>query len=297
MIALGKFAEMVAEETFTHPDRMKKVEAQDEGTPGTFGAAEIKAYRERLEQFKKDHKWTDGDRVPDIALASFLKPTKEEKAGDQAEFASAKKQNMDDKIPSLSTEAPKIEGQADSDFFTPGKPLPKGPGSTIDVTGQGEKSSLARTTITIAEAEAMGLKLSPRELEIARNNGGRLPWLIGTIANVVDPSAEFIAKGSEKSLPQKAGISGTTFRFMEVTSLLGGDPTASRLAAIGALQPIEAHTIYEIGSAAKGFGLDFNPERPYSDLGIDRETLEQLARNTGVPLSELNGETKRDKKP
>jgi hypothetical protein len=278
MIALGKFAELVANDMLKDPARFEQVAAASAGatsTPEQFGAAEITAYRERMAQYKTDKKYT-GAPGQEIDAKEFLKPVSTEKSGAQKAYQTAKNENMDTKLPSV------FAGEH-------GDAFPAAMGATPKETGAGEKSSLARTTITVKEAQAMGYHLSEREIAAAGGPDGKLPWIVGTVANVVDPSAKFIATASQASLPQKAGISGTTFRFMEAASLLGGDASMSRLAMIGALETIDAHTVYEIGSAAQGFGLPFDPSRPYANLGVPPEVLERAAKASGTTLEELNG--------
>lgn len=285
MIALSAFSELVAKDMIKKPDAYQRVVDQaGDGADGGFSLKEVKAYFDRMEQHKKDMGFHDGKTgdadYMKAFFGGFLKPNSVEKATTQADFQAAKKQDMDTKIPS-------VPGSSGADLLADTR-LPE--------TGAGEKSSLARTTITVEEAEAMGFKLSEREKAIAKKNGNKLPWVVGTIANVVDPNADFISTGAQSSLPQKAGISGTTFRFMEASALLGGDAMKSRMAMIGALQIIDAHTIYEIASASKDFGekgaLAFNPERPYDNIGLSHETLERIALETGTTFAELNGETK-----
>lgn len=153
----------------------------------------------------------------------------------------------------------------------------------------GEDSPLARSTMTVREAIAQGLELSEREIAAAGGLDAPLNWVIGQRANLVDPNAPFIADARLRSLPLKAGISGTTFRWMLAVDLLGGDPRLGRLAAIASLQAVDAHSYHEIASAARGFGLAYDPDRPYDHLGIDRQELEALARSIGTTLDELNG--------
>jgi hypothetical protein len=194
---------------------------------------------------------------------------------------------MDAKLPNVPVAHPDHDGAFAGDTL-PENQNPKLKG----MTGGGEASTLARTEMTVKEAIEMGYNLSPREIAAAGGPDGKMPWVVGTVANVVDPSAAFIQEGAANSLPQKAGISGTTFRFMEAAQMLGGDPNHSSLAMLGALQVIDAHTVYEIRNASKGFGLEFDPQNPYSHLGIDRAVLEQLAKQSGTSLGELNNETK-----
>ncbi|MDB4957898.1 MAG: hypothetical protein JWO36_5467 [Myxococcales bacterium] len=277
MIALGKFAEMVAQDMVKDGGAKFDAAASKSGPqakPGEFSAADAEAYRARMEQYKKDKKYTgaEGEKAPDTK--DFLKPLSTEKEGSQKEFQSWKNQDMDTKLPGV------FADDAEASL----------PAQSRKLTGAGEQSPLARTGMTVKEAQAMGYHLSEREIAAAGGPDGKLPWIIGTVANVVDPSAKFISTATEASLPQKAGVSGTTFRFMEAASLLNGDAAMSRLAMIGALETIDAHTVYEIASAAKGFGLAFDPQKPYENLGVHRDVLAKIAESTGTSLDELNGQ-------
>lgn len=284
MIALGNFATAVAGDMHRNPGDFENVASKATGSKGEFGAEDVQRYRDRMKQYQEDQARAKVSDSPDNEKYTddFLKPLSTEKSGDQKEYQTAKKQEMDAKIPSLPTAAGAFPDE-----------LPQSPSAKVKEgqTGAGESSSLARTKLTVREALEMGFQLSQREIDAAGGPDGTLPWVVGTVANVVDPSAKFIATGAEHSLPQKAGISGTTFRFMEAAQLLGGDAAMARLAMIGALQIIDAHTVYEIASASKGFGLKIDPKRPYDDLGIPRELLEQLALATGTTYAELNGES------
>ncbi len=271
MIAIESFGRVVAGQLANSQfDRV--VSAQRDGASGAFDQQAIRAFQTRWEKFVAER----GGTVKKGGEKELLKPLAEEVTGDQAAYADAKRQSMDAKIPSVfKDDAELFLGQkvkADEDGLVPGA----------------ENSPLARTPLTVREAIAMGFQLSEREIAAAGGLGAKLPWVVGTVANVVDPNADFIANGTSLSLPQKAGISGTTFRFMMVATMLGGDPALSRLAAIGALQTIDAHTVYEIASAAQGFGMPFDPTRPYDNLGIPVEVLEQIARAMGTTLEELN---------
>jgi hypothetical protein len=90
-------------------------------------------------------------------------------------------------------------------------------------------------------------------------------------------------------MPLKAGISGTTYRWMEVVELLGGDPNLARLAAISSLQAADAHSFHEIASAAKGFGVAYNVNEPYANVGLPNSQLKSIAESQGTTLDELNG--------
>lgn len=286
MMTLGNFATAVAADMHANAKDFENVKKQAGGaSPDGFGADEVARYEARMAEYRRDQekKKVDASPTNDRYASDFLKPTNAEKSGDQLGYQTLKNQEMDAKLPSLPTDA--------SGVFH--NQLPQSPSAKVKQgeTGAGEASSLARQGMTVKEAQRLGYNLSQREIDAAGGPDGVLPWLTGTIANVVDPSAGFIKEGAEASLPQKAGISGTTFRFMEASALLGGNPKMARLAAIGALQMIDAHTIYEIAHASKGFGLEFDPKRPYDHLGIDPELLAQIALSTGTTYAELNGET------
>ena len=156
-------------------------------------------------------------------------------------------------------------------------------GRNLKVTMLGKEIAMP---VAIAPAATGGMQVADGEIKAAKE--GKLPWIVGTTANVIDPQAAFIKTGTQASMPQKAGISGTTFRFMEASALLGGDAAQSRLAMMGALQAIDAHTFYEIANAAAGFGLGYNPNMPYANL-LPEPILRALAKKSGSTLEELNG--------
>jgi hypothetical protein len=183
---------------------------------------------------------------------------------------------MDTKLPSFSTEAAtKTLGTEQS-----------------QPTETGEASPLAKTTMTVEEAQARGMNLSPREIAMAKPDG-TLPWVVGERANMLDPNAQFIADAKASSMPLKAGISGTTFRAMGLFDALGADPQMARLACMAQLTSIDAHSFHEIASAAQGFedsSARYDPNTPYTpgSIGLDQATLEAIAKRQGLSLDELN---------
>jgi hypothetical protein len=166
-------------------------------------------------------------------------------------------------------------------------------GDEAKLTKKGEESPLARTQITVKEAMEKGLQLSDREIAAAGGLDAQLGWVVGQRANLINPAAPFVAGAKEDSMPLKAGVSGTTYRWMQLVSMLDGDPSMGRLAAIASLQAADAHSFHEIASASKGFGVDYNSSSPYANVGIDEGTLRALAAKQGTTLDELNGK-KRD---
>ena len=110
---------------------------------------------------------------------------------------------------------------------------------------------------------------------------------------MVDPSAPFIADATQAAMPLKAGISGTTFRFLGGAEVLGADPAMARLAAMSQLIGIEAHSFHEIASAAQGFqstGSMYDPSMPYTpaSTGLSDAQLMAIMMRNGFLPSDLN---------
>lgn len=241
--------------------------------PQSFGAAEVQALEQRLATYQSEVT----DPTKQNAKGLFSPLAAEKAPGGQHEgYASAKAQDMDTKLPAFSRE------QLSQYMDVPGS------GATV---GSGEKSPLARRSISIEEAHAMGLQLSPREIAIAQQNGGDLSWVQGNVANMVRPDAPFISGARDASLPLQAGISGTTYRFMGMADLLGANPQMARLAAVGNLASIDAHSFHEIASAAQGFAGGYDAATPYtpSSTGLSMDQLKQIAAARGLSLDALNG--------
>jgi hypothetical protein len=150
-------------------------------------------------------------------------------------------------------------------------------------TKAGEKSPMAFSTEKVEVKEEVqpdgsikkvglsetGLKLSPNEVAAMERSKSpsTVPMIEGTKANIVDSSAPFITEGNEQDMPLKSGISGTTFRFMEMAELMGQPPENARLAMVGHLVPIGAHSIHEINTAATGFGRKDEDKDGKADAG------------------------------
>ncbi len=81
-------------------------------------------------------------------------------------------------------------------------------------------------------------------------------YIEGKAENIVDPKAQWIKDAVAAKMPLKAGISGTTARFVGAAGLLGGSRHGAAVAMIGHLQAIEAHSFWEI---AEGAGLGMTP--------------------------------------
>jgi hypothetical protein len=287
MIALASFMDVIGKDALTESGRKKlqgMAESTDDAKSGgdrQFSAEDAKRLVERVLAYQEN------TEEKNQSVKGLFNPTAEEaQAGGKHEaYAAAKAQDMDTKLPPLLAE--KV-----SAFL--GRQVAEDYDNTGLVRGA-EGSPLAKTTITVEEAIKRGLQLSDREIEAAGGLQAPLNWVVGQRANIVDPKAKFIADAKETSMPLKAGISGTTYRWMMMVEVLGGDPKLARLAAIASLQAADAHSYHEIATAAKGFGAQYDPTQPYAHVGLDRATLEAIAKSAGTTLDELNGATVDDK--
>src|SRR5581483_6393745 len=114
-----------------------------------------------------------------------------------------------------------------------------------------------------------GAELSKREVKFqglqAKPDGSAneavqqtLKWKEGADKWKAKADSEYVQKLRSLKLPFGAGPSGTTDRIMSMAQLLGyGDTYAARLACIGYLLPIRAHSLHEIMLAASTYGCDF----------------------------------------
>ena len=117
-----------------------------------------------------------------------------------------------------------------------------------------------------------------------------MPYLQGIEANMVNPQHRWIIAAVEADMPLKAGISGTTHRFMGLGELLGvGDKEGMRLAMLGHLQAIEAHSFWEIvdaslmGNPPRG---KYVPFKPVENDDMEKAALETVTNN---PDAEVDG--------
>ena len=85
-----------------------------------------------------------------------------------------------------------------------------------------------------------------------------LKWKEGADKWQAKESADYVKKLKGLQQPFGAGPSGTTDRIMSMAQLLGySDPIGARLACMGYLLPIRAHSLHEILTAATVYGCDF----------------------------------------
>ncbi len=105
-----------------------------------------------------------------------------------------------------------------------------------------------------------------------------MPYLEGIRANMVNPEHKWIMDATAAEMPLKAGISGTTHRFLGLGELLGvADKARMRLAMLGHLQAIEAHSFWEICDATS-LGPSAGKYIPF--LPVSNSAMEWAARQT-----------------
>jgi hypothetical protein len=242
-------------------------------------------------------------KVPDTYGRAMLNPVESDQAKHET-FLKAKNEEHDTKLPAMSL------AKLNEPGVIPQGTAPAKEGKTAGLTAGAEASSLVQSTKKMAnpyEAEGVrdheegkldySLDLSETEKALQAKKGkDTVPWIEGEKANILDDSKDFVKDAKSQSMPLKSGVSGTTFRMMETAKLMGVDNTdAVKMACVGMLQPIEAHSFHEIATAAKGFGGEgggYDAKGfPYNEktmAPIPVAELEQIAHDCGTTLAELN---------
>ncbi len=257
--------------------------AADPDVAGTFqfGAREAKRLLDRVLLYRLEHPAPWQQTITSSNVLEVFYPTLEEAMPGtriHADHAKARTERYQAKLPGL------FRGDV---YRFLGLPSPAAP---EERTADAENNPLARTLfLTVRQGQQRGFFLSSREIDDLGGWDARMDWAVGTRANLVLPSSDFVASALRASLPIKCGVSGTTYRVMSSARILGGDPVLVRLAVIAALQSSDSHSFHEIGTSAKGFGAPYDPLKPYSNLGISESVLEAIAASLGTTLAELNG--------
>ena len=141
---------------------------------------------------------------------------------------------------------------------------PKGVGT--DREGKPLKPAAVDASSTVPGAN--GITTTPKATDpvvtampqIAQQN---YAYIEGKLENIVDPKSSWIMNANEALAPLKAGISGTTARFVGAANMLGGDMNGATVAMLGHLQAIEAHSFWEIVDAA-GLGMSAGKYVPFA---------------------------------
>lgn len=128
--------------------------------------------------------------------------------------------------------------------------------------------------------------LSEREKRLKANprdpNGNLIPWLQGSLINVVNEEHEWVKQARKRGMPVESAVSGTTGRVMNTARFFnfqGAEFPALRLAILGYLINIKAHSFHEIMTASQGF-----PECRYVP---GRDTYERIAPLTTEQLKAI----------
>lgn len=146
-------------------------------------------------------------------------------------------------------------------------------------------SSLASIEVKNAQGEMVNAGLSKAELDqqgVGPNEA--LGWSEGMKARIMDEMHPWTQLMREISVPLRAGPSGHTNVFMKGNELLGvgADPDAMRLACLGYLLPINAHSMVEVLQAAKPYGT--SPYREGREMYADVAPLSEAElRACGMP--------------
>ena len=112
-----------------------------------------------------------------------------------------------------------------------------------------------------------------------------MKWVDPMAAMIMNEANAWVKKQREVGMPLKGGPSGHTHKFMTVNQILGmpNTPDEMRLACIGHLLPIKAHTFIEVMEGAKALGAS-----PYPNSQLVYRNLapygESLAGLVGAPF-------------
>ncbi len=128
-------------------------------------------------------------------------------------------------------------------------------------------------------------KLTLTQAEIDAAAEENFNYIEGKLENIVDPKNAWIKDANEAQAPLKAGISGTTARFVGTARLLGGSVDGAVTAMLGHLQKIEAHSFWEIVDAA-GIGAGAGKYVPFSpnEAGLRSAADEFVTSETQIQL-------------
>lgn len=117
------------------------------------------------------------------------------------------------------------------------------PDTTTDLT-------TATVSTEISDAERAHMELEAAATEQA------LTWTEGAKKILMNENDDWVQSNRQFSIPLKGGPSGHTYKFMQANQIMqgGASPDEMRLACLGYLLPINAHSCVEVMEAAKTFG-------------------------------------------
>lgn len=115
--------------------------------------------------------------------------------------------------------------------------------------------------------QTVSTPLSDREMKVNGVDGAnpdpqQLQWMEGAKKILLNEDDKWVKLQRSLSIPLKGGPSGHTYKFMQANQILSAGNSADemRLACLGYLLPINAHSMIEVMEAAKTFGTT-----PYPD--------------------------------
>lgn len=129
-------------------------------------------------------------------------------------------------------------------------------GGSVD-TRTDMTTSTSPTELSSREASQQGMSSTNGQVDPDQ----RLQWAEGAKDLVMNENHKWVQLMRAISLPLKGGPSGHTHKFMMANNTLGAgvSPDDMRLACLGYLLPINAHSMVEVMEAAKPFGASYYP--------------------------------------
>lgn len=124
------------------------------------------------------------------------------------------------------------------------------------------------STITREEFEAEGGVLSTTEKRLLNGLGADyVPWLDARKVWLLNRMHHFVKDAKKANIPLMTGISGFTMQIMQFARMLNVKPDANvRLACLGYLLPIKAHSFHEVMAAAQAFGCTYSGDGDYENI-------------------------------
>ena len=219
-----------------------------------------------------------------------------------AEYAEAKASGMDKKFPTVPLEALSTEElfalaqrfgmkpRANSDpkeVLAKLKKLQAEEAKSNKYVTEGASGGGEGNPMTLSDrSKDTDIGMSGRENRAHGKSDDKLPFLEGMLANMVDSNNKWIQEATALEMPLRAGVSGTTFRWMNFASQLGGNLPGSRLAMMGHLIPTNAHSFHEIMTAAQGH-VPYTKGQYVPLEPLSKGDMEALALEAGCTTEEV----------
>ena len=143
----------------------------------------------------------------------------------------------------------------------------------------GEPNPMTQST---GDKDDADVQLSEREKRAQGLDKEVLPFLEGMAANMITLNSKWVQSARRMGMPLRAGISGTTQRFMRLASQFGADAYGSRLAMLGHLIPTNAHSFHEIMVASQGYGPTYKQGQYIPLQPLSPGDVRELAKKAGA---------------